>query len=151
MTRIATRTLKRGEARPSSLTAALDDLGISAGDYFIVARAPSSELESPGENHLGAFPGSGDESGAARDAALLNYPRSGTQRQRVLQAIIDAGERGLTSDEIAERFGMRLYSVKPRVFELRAGGWIERDGTTRPSATGAGVDVHIATPKALER
>ena len=100
--------------------------------------------DDPSENRLGHF---ARESSTSRKAALDNYPRSGTQRERCLRAIVGAGARGLTSDEIAERHHMRLYSVKPRLIELREGGWIERNGDTRPSPTGSDVDVYVATAK----
>lgn len=87
-------------------------------------------------------------SATSRKAALDNYPRSGKQRHTVLMALVDAGERGLTSDEIAGMHRMNLYSVKPRLIELREGGWATQNGKQRKSEQGSDVDVYVATDKA---
>ena len=102
--------------------------------------------DDPGKKKLGLFHKRGSET--ARKAALDNYPRSGTQRLEVLLAVAAAGEDGATSDEISTQYNIRLYSVKPRMFELRQGKWLMINGTTRPSDTGSAVDVHYLTDKA---
>jgi hypothetical protein len=84
------------------------------------------------------------------NAALYNLPRTGTQRHRILVAAIEAGARGITSDEVADRLGLNLYSAKPRVIELRTGGWLRMNGQQRPSPRGCAVDVHVATDKARD-
>jgi len=100
------------------------------------------ELDDPGRNRLGGY---ARDSATSRNAALANFPRSGTQRLAVLQAVYLAGPRGATSDEISARHGIRLYSVKPRLLELRRGGWVARNGDVRRS------DVYVLTTKGLER
>lgn len=131
----------------------LDENGI---DYKMTGTPSVTDLdnrkttvdEDPKENRLGKF--RAGQSDTARKAAIQNYPRSGTQRHMVLMAIVLAGEEGRTSDEISRDYEIRLYTVKPRIVELREGGWIEMNGKMRPSETGAGVDVHVATEKGRE-
>lgn len=94
-------------------------------------------------NHLGGF---ASESDTSRKAALDNYPRSGTQRLRVLEEVIRRAETGVTSEEIAERLSMHLPSVKPRLTELREGGFVEKVDA-RPGAMGSDVDVYKPTDK----
>ena len=109
-----------------------------------VAPAEPAVAPDPGrvdDNHLGGF---GD--GVSRQAALDNYPRSGSQRRQVLLEVAAAGGDGATSDEIAATTGMRLYSVKPRLTELRDGGWIAENGT-RPSPAGSATTVFVLTEK----
>lgn len=156
------RKLKRPKADASAeevaayhrtVAVALVDLGVDYGEEFIVlpaAEVTGSKLykvEEPGERALGGFRQGSD---SARKAALDNYPRSGTQRELVLLVLASAGERGMTSDEIAREEGINLYSVKPRLIELREGGWAEQNGKTRPSPRGSATDVYVATAKGRE-
>ena len=106
------------------------------------------ELENVDGNRLGGF---ARDSETSRKAALENFPRSGSQRRRVLLIVVRAGHAGRTSDEIADRYEINLYSVKPRLLELRRGGWVRRTGerrTTGGSKTGS--DVYVPTARALE-
>lgn len=148
------RRLTRGTATVRDLTRALDDLGVDAGDEFVVASVATLSgsklyhLEEHDEDALGAF--NGNASDEARKAALANYPRSGKQRHRVLLYAVAAGEHGITSDEVADELHIPLYSAKPRVLELREGGWLARNGQVRPSENGCDVEVHVATDKGHE-
>jgi hypothetical protein len=83
----------------------------------------------------------------SRKAAWFNFPRSGAQRHEVLMAVHRAGLAGATSDEIAATHEIPLQSVKPRLVELREGGWVEQIGE-RVSLQGAPVGVFATTGKA---
>lgn len=136
------------------LVAALDRLGVVGGDEFLLA--PASWAEKGGklykvaqahDNALGPV-GSQDTS---RKAALQNYPRSGTQRNRILRlaAHMTGQERygGVTRDEVVVALEMKESSVHPRVLELLGGEWLEETGRTRPTRTGADAVVLAATMK----
>lgn len=135
-----------GEANNHRRAFTCEMCGGTLGEPIEVVPAP--ELPAPGQNTLGPF---ARGSSTSRQAALDHYPRSGSLRARVLEAVYRAGHHGATSDELAERHGWRLYSVKPRLIELRRGGWLQLSGETRPSVTGSPVDVHVATARARER
>lgn len=97
--------------------------------------------------------------GAARRAAPLTsrtarldvWPKTGTQRARILDALV-RGERdhgrGWTDDDLILRTGMPHQSVGPRRGELVAGGWIEDSGLRRPTRSGAPAIVWELTAKA---
>ena len=73
----------------------------------------------------------------SRDAALRIAPRAGHLRSRSLLALQHAGQDGLTADEIAQRIGSTILSVRPRIAELGVEGRIERTGKRRPTSSGA--------------
>lgn len=81
----------------------------------------------------------------SRDAAARALPGAGTQAGRVLRCIVDAGLQGVTDEQISDRLGMPLNTVRPRRLEL-----IERElaldsGDTAPTASGAQATVWLAT------
>lgn len=82
----------------------------------------------------------------SKRAARLARPRAGSQRERILQAIIDA-PLGLNYDEAAEATGIVSVSVSTRISELAKGGWIERAGERETSAHGQAA-VWVASAKA---
>jgi hypothetical protein len=95
------------------------------------------------------------KSETSRQAALVNYPKSGTQRARILRTIVQ-GADGRTREELASLLGLPDNSVRPRVRELIDGGWIVvhvRDGeaVTRKTALGNQSEVLIPTAKARAR
>jgi hypothetical protein len=94
-----------------------------------------------------------DDPSTSRDAARANFPRSGSQRHRVLQAVADAGQRGLTAEEAAHATGMRSgvsgNSAAKRLSELKQAGYVESVGLTRKTANGCEAQVFAATAKAL--
>jgi hypothetical protein len=65
----------------------------------------------------------------SRDAAQTIAPTAATLRQRVLDAIIDAGQAGLTDDEIQAHLGMPGNTERPRRRELEDAGRITNMGT----------------------
>lgn len=95
-------------------------------------------LDGPGQSR------SDDVPTAKVAAATLGKP--GNKRRAVLQAIIDAGTRGLTSEEAVARTGIEYRTLTPRVGELKRWGYIEaKDGVTREGTHGAQQQVLLAT------
>jgi hypothetical protein len=82
----------------------------------------------PGARQLGPF---ARRSETSRQAALANYPRSGSQRMDALLRVAREGRRGATRDELSQWLGWPPNVVGPRVLELKRGGWL-RSGV--PSA-----------------
>jgi hypothetical protein len=101
--------------------------------------------EDVAENRLGGFV---RDSATSRKAALANYPRSGSQRARILSRLRILEDEGATRDELAEWFGMSPNSVRPRVAELIEGGWVMETDRTRKTAMGNDAAVLVATDKA---
>jgi hypothetical protein len=92
----------------------------------------ASHLSDPRANHPGkAFAGAPV---TTREAALLVTPRSGTQRDRVLQSIVTSG--GLTDEEMQVRLSMSGDTQRPRRIELVEGGWVHDGGQRRRTASG---------------
>jgi hypothetical protein len=56
-------------------------------------------------------------------AAFRVMPRSGTQRRRLLNLLVEAYPGGLTDEDFAERTGLSLNTIRPRRGELVRGGW----------------------------
>lgn len=72
----------------------------------------------------------------SRLAAAQAFPRSGTQRMAVLQAIANAPD-GLTDEEICHKLRLSPKSENPRRYELVNGGWIEGSGKRRHNLSGS--------------
>jgi DNA-binding MarR family transcriptional regulator len=108
----------------------------------------------PGAKQLGGFAKSSETS---RKAALANYPRSGTQRERILNVLLRNGASGATREELAQALGMADNSVRPRVRELVQGGWVEElvgengKARTRTTHLGNPSEVLVPTNKARAR
>lgn len=73
---------------------------------------------------------------AARAAAAANEPRRGSQRARLLVALVDAGADGATADELAGRTGVPYVSCSTRLTELRRGGWALSTSAVRETRSG---------------
>lgn len=129
------------------LIEALARCGVGHGDEFLISKGDGKEI-SVDANALGAFAASSDTS---RQAALDNYPRSGTQRRRVLEAIGQAGEWGRTRDELAHELGLSGNAIRPRVCELSDGGFVEESGRTRKTDLGSEAAVLVLTTKGREQ
>lgn len=84
---------------------------------------------------------------ASRAAALLAFPRSGTQRYRVLNVIAGVGEHGVTDERIQRLLGMSPNTQRPRRLELVKGGWIKDSGKVRKTVSGAYATVWVATER----
>jgi hypothetical protein len=104
------------------------------------------EEQDPTTNGLGPFSKNSDTS---RQAALLNFPKSGSQRERVLCAIRDSGEEGMTRDELARFLQLPDSSVDGRVWELKRGRWICESDRIRHTQNGAGAHALMLTVRGL--
>lgn len=128
----------------AALSRTLDDLGVGHGEEFVIFKAEKATgVDTPS---LGPYERS---SGTSRQAAVDNFPRSGTQRARVLEFIAAAGPRGCTRDEVTAGLGLPDSSTDPRVWELLRGGFVEPTGETRETRAGSHADVLRATAKGL--
>lgn len=129
--------LVRGEATVRSLSGALDELGVSSGDEFVIGHGRGrTRRTAPAVSHK---------------AAWDNYPRQGSQRERALRAILAAGDAGMTSEEVSVETGIPFArSLGPRLNELKLGGWIQPNGDTRTGSLGSEMDVLVPTDKALD-
>ena len=83
-----------------------------------------------------------DHPPTARRAAASAPVKTG--RERVMLAIRDAGDDGMTDDEIADHTGMSPSTARPRRVELVAAGWVVNSGRERPSHTGRAMVVWVA-------
>lgn len=79
-------------------------------------------------------------------AAVMSFPRTGSQRLRVLEAIAAAPD-GLLDEEIATVPGIADTAHRTRRSELVQGGWVEDSGRTRRTASGADSIVWVLTPQ----
>ncbi len=77
-------------------------------------------------------------------AATALAPKLGRLQRMAETAIRNAGQYGLTADELAARLGMDRWSIQPRTSELRRKGLIRDSGLRRPNATGKQAIVWIA-------
>ena len=98
---------------------------------------------------LGGF--RADDPDTSRQGAIDAYPRTGTQRAKILAAIEGAGEHGLTWGEVEKATG--IASCWKRISELVEGGWVKAldDETRVIEQTGSKGQVYVATGKARER
>ena len=81
----------------------------------------------------GTIPGKAKTSQAAAHRAI---PRSGTNRERVLQLLVRAFPNGMTDDEMQQATGMAHQSQTPRRNELVKQGWITDSGERRTTRRG---------------
>lgn len=114
----------------------------------IIKRAKKEErmgsgLSDPALNTVGAL--RRDPHDTEVDAAFAIVPASGSQRMRVLEAIVRQGEEGRTDDEIQTETGLSHQSESPRRWELVKGGWIEDSGLRRTTASGQPAIVWVLT------
>jgi hypothetical protein len=96
-------------------------------------------------NDLGGFTAS---SATSRQAAILNYPKSGLHRHRILMAVFRSGPHGKTFDEV--RNEESIYGADRRMSELVDAGWLERTERTRRTIHGAEANVMVCSPKAVQ-
>lgn len=88
----------------------------------------------------------GDARETSRLAALKARPRSGTIRQRVLEALVVNG--GMTDDELVQFLRIPGNTVRPRRLELVEGEWVQDSGRRRRNEFGNDCIVWSATEKA---
>lgn len=82
-----------------------------------------------------------DTSIAGADALA---PKLGRLQRTVLGPIREAGQTGLTGDEVALRLGVERWTIRPRTSELRRKGLIRDSGQRRPNCSGKAAIVWIA-------
>lgn len=70
------------------------------------------------------------------DAAAALSPKLGRLQRMAEGAIRDAGEHGLTADELAARLDLDRWSTRPRTSELRRKGVVRDSGQRRPNSSG---------------
>lgn len=127
---------------PSHVLAAVEDVLTAAQVNYHV------EDQDPTVNAPGAFRRT--DPSTSKRAAGEQFPRSGSQRYRVLMAIINAGWQGATATQIEEKTGIPFRSLTPRIGELKRGGWVKAAGFTRTGSMGAQQEAVIVTQKALD-
>lgn len=87
---------------------------------------------------------------ASRDAAIAVYPRTGTQKYKILRLLAYVGERGMTCDEMEERLDAPHQSISARWHELwHDHGYIEPNLATRPTRNKADAEVFVLTKTGL--
>jgi hypothetical protein len=89
--------------------------------------------------------------GTSQQAAAAMAPRAGTLRGQALAVIGAAGPHGLTADEVANRLGKSILSIRPRITELLVLELIERNNERRKNASGHFADAYVATPITTDR
>jgi hypothetical protein len=110
---------------------------------FVAAIAAYAPQSAPHGSGVAAHRPDADGTGKARTAARVTsnraahavLPRSGVQRRRVLDAVVQVARNpnivGLTDVQLAHATGLPANSVRPRRVELVDGGWLEPAQTTR--------------------
>jgi len=87
---------------------------------------------------MSAYPDAPGHRNAETSIAAANAlaPELGRLQRMAVRAIRDAGENGLTADELAARLGMDRWSIQPRTSELKRKLLIRDSGQRRPNCTG---------------
>lgn len=83
--------------------------------------------------------------GTSAKAAGAIFPRTGTLRRRVLDAVGAAGEHGATDDDLLASTGLPPNTLRPRRWELVSGGWVVDSGRKRPTASGQDAVVWVVS------
>jgi hypothetical protein len=105
-----------------------------------VGRLP---LPDPGADEVGRF--HSDPHPVEIPAALRVFPRTGSQRRLILDAVAAAGEHGITHDELAAIPEVSDRAHRTRRKELEMAGWVEDSGRTRLTVTGTDAVVWVLT------
>lgn len=105
----------------------------------------SARLPDPTTNLTGAAHSNSTDT--ERMAAALIAPRTGTLRARILDKLWIAGEDGRTGYELQSELGDLLYSIAPRLTELRDAGWIEDSKRRRETPSGADAIVWVISER----
>jgi hypothetical protein len=114
-------------------------------DQVAPATAPPAQLTEP---HAYVQTDATDTSRAAAAKATV---RSGTQRQRILQAIVDTTDAGLTDEEGQRLLGIGPNSYPARRLELQEAGYVCDSGDRRPTLnSGSAAIVWLPTLAGLQ-
>jgi hypothetical protein len=89
--------------------------------------------------------------GTSQRAAQAIAPRAFNLRVQALAEIAKAGPHGLTADEVADRLGKSILSIRPRISELLVLELIERNNERRKNASGHLADAYVATSVAANK
>jgi len=81
----------------------------------------------------------------SRDAAARALPGAATHAGRVLRCIVAAGVDGITDEQVSDRIGMSLNTVRPRRLEMVERGLVMDSGDTTVTASGASAILWLAT------
>jgi hypothetical protein len=131
---------------------ALEAAGVGHGQDFYVV--PCGEVDQLGgrfavdevdQPQLAPFAGADPDT--SRLAAVSNYPRAGSQRLRVFEALALAFPGGHTRDELRHMLSLPYSSVTGRAYELEQGGFVAPSGRTRNTSQGSPADVLVLTEK----
>ena len=105
-------------------------------------------LPNPGAPSIGRF--HADPKPTELRAAIESYPRSGSQRRRVLD-VIAAAPDGRLDEEIAAVPGIADTAHRTRRNELVQDGWVEDSGRTRRTASGTDSIVWVLTEQGRQQ
>lgn len=81
----------------------------------------------------------------SQQAAERAFPKSGTNRWRVLQALLHV-PGGMTDEELTDYLDLPANSERPRRNELVRDGWVEDSGKRKLTASGTPAIVWRAIP-----
>lgn len=79
----------------------------------------------------------------AQQAATRALPRSGSDRRRVYDFIVERGETGATDDELEVALGLPHQTASARRNGLRDDGWLTDSGRKRPTRSGVDAIVWV--------
>lgn len=129
-----------GDARQMLPAAA----GLGIGSPFDPAASSVRSASSPDVRHGQPLARTSDPQ-SAHDAANVARSSAAANRMRVLIAHRDAGERGLTGDELAAATQLPYSVIGPRRPSLEADGLIYATNVRRPSNRGVMQQVYAIT------
>ena len=110
------------------------------GDLSVLEALEAMQSTAPGPSRHG-------QPDTAHAAARANAPRSPGQRARVLAALADAGEAGLTDYEASIAANIvRPHVAGTRRAELQRAGLVAATERTRPTDTGSPAVIWCVTP-----
>jgi len=121
------------------------------GGFQISQREPEQEalpLSDPDQNTPGKM--HSDPQATEKAAAYKVYPRTGSQRRLILDAIAQS-EGGLIDEEIGALPGVADTAHRTRRNELVMGGWVEDSGKVRFTASGTESIVWVLTDEGRAR
>lgn len=89
------------------------------------------------QERLPLFDPPANGSKTSRAAATTMRAHAGRIADRIYELLLQAGDRGLTNDELETALGdCRAQTIAPRVLELRRAGQVEDSGQTRETRWG---------------
>jgi hypothetical protein len=133
-----------------TVAAALEAIGVDYDEEFVVVPARNFHSQTEMDTSLGPF---AKDSETSRQAAIDNYPRKGSQREKILTVFAaqipktdgDGGltteRHGYTRDDLERLTNLSGNAIRPRVKELLDGGYLEETEETRPTRAGSAATV----------